>query len=267
MPLFVADYLADTQHLNAEEHGVYLLLLMHQWQHGSIPNDEELLSRIAKMQLQSNWSRVWRRVSPFFKHGKTVGGVDETILQQGRCVAELEKAIDISEKRRNAALQRRSKTHANAGANAGELHMQSHMQNLARARVRLHPHLQQRTSSSVCDPPTHKVGQHRHRLGTNFLLNETDIQFATEQGWDLNRVQTELARFRDHAKAKDRKAADWHAAWRMWVTDPLNNKSPNGGQDGTHVRKRGDIIAAADQLVADAGALVEDERRKERGGD
>ena len=34
MPVYVGDYLADTCHLNAEEHGCYFLMLMHQWRVG-----------------------------------------------------------------------------------------------------------------------------------------------------------------------------------------------------------------------------------------
>ncbi len=50
MPLYIGDYLADTLHLSAEEHGAYLLLIMHYWRNGgAIKNDKNLLKNIAKI--------------------------------------------------------------------------------------------------------------------------------------------------------------------------------------------------------------------------
>jgi uncharacterized protein YdaU (DUF1376 family) len=49
MPLYVADYLADTAHLSAAESGAYLHLIMHYWQHGGLPDHDELLRRISRM--------------------------------------------------------------------------------------------------------------------------------------------------------------------------------------------------------------------------
>ena len=49
MPLSIGDYLKNTQHLSAEEHGAYLLLIMHYWIHGKIKNDKKLIKNITKI--------------------------------------------------------------------------------------------------------------------------------------------------------------------------------------------------------------------------
>jgi uncharacterized protein YdaU (DUF1376 family) len=49
MPVYIGDYLRDTEQLSDKEHGVYLLLLMHYWvKNGAIGSDVERLARVAK---------------------------------------------------------------------------------------------------------------------------------------------------------------------------------------------------------------------------
>ena len=43
MPLYIGDYMADTGHLSTAEHGCYLLLIMHYWENGSIPIEDDKL--------------------------------------------------------------------------------------------------------------------------------------------------------------------------------------------------------------------------------
>lgn len=68
MPLYIADYLADTRRLNAAEHGAYLLLIMEYWQIGSLPEDDRQLSRIACM-TEKEWKDARPIVEGFFEEG------------------------------------------------------------------------------------------------------------------------------------------------------------------------------------------------------
>jgi uncharacterized protein YdaU (DUF1376 family) len=49
MPVNIGDYLKDTQHLDAQRHGCYLLWLMHYWIRGPLPNSMEQLILIGKL--------------------------------------------------------------------------------------------------------------------------------------------------------------------------------------------------------------------------
>jgi len=66
MPLYVADYLADTAHLGALEHGAYLMLIMNYWQRGkALPADDERLRRIARVDV-GQWDAVKSDIAEFF---------------------------------------------------------------------------------------------------------------------------------------------------------------------------------------------------------
>ena len=61
MPLYVADYLADTGHLSAAEHGSYLLLIMHYWSNGGLPDDDRKLARIAR-NTNAEWQKTKKNI-------------------------------------------------------------------------------------------------------------------------------------------------------------------------------------------------------------
>lgn len=95
MPLYVADYLADTTHLSTEEHGAYLLLLMAAWKRGGrLPVDDKQLAAIARMK-PAAWRRVSQVILAFFHP-------DDGGLVQKRMMEEIERAAGVRDRRKNA---------------------------------------------------------------------------------------------------------------------------------------------------------------------
>src|SRR5271166_7046271 len=80
MPLYIADYLADTAHLRAAESGAYLHLIMHYWRHGSLPDDDSQLTTIAKM-YPDEWSRARVLIQPLFQVGWRHKRIDKELAE------------------------------------------------------------------------------------------------------------------------------------------------------------------------------------------
>lgn len=118
MQLYVGDYLADTLHLTTEQHGAYLLLLMTMWRaDASLPNDPVKLARIARVSTK-RWPSVWSEIAPFFV-------VDGDKITNPRLTKEHQKAVSISQERRNAGKKggeaNALKSKASGEANASDL--------------------------------------------------------------------------------------------------------------------------------------------------
>jgi uncharacterized protein YdaU (DUF1376 family) len=88
MPLYVGDYLGDTGHLTTAQHGAYLLLMMHYWRKGELPDDDRQLSKITKLPLKT-WCEYRPTLQDFFYEG----------WKHKRIDAELARMMRVSEKR------------------------------------------------------------------------------------------------------------------------------------------------------------------------
>jgi len=111
MPLYVADYLGDTMHLTTLQHGAYVLLLMHYWRTGPLPDDHEELAAIVKLD-EKAWKGVWAKLCGFFTptDGK---------LHQKRMDWERRRWTEISDKRRDAGkrgAEAKHRSHTNNGS-------------------------------------------------------------------------------------------------------------------------------------------------------
>jgi uncharacterized protein YdaU (DUF1376 family) len=88
MPLYVGDYLGDTGHLTTAQHGAYLLLMMHYWRKGELPDDDRQLAKISKLPLKT-WCDHRTVLQQFFHDG----------WKHKRIDAELARMMRISEQR------------------------------------------------------------------------------------------------------------------------------------------------------------------------
>lgn len=66
MPLYVADWDADTAHLDCEQDGAYGRLVRRYWRAGPPPDDDAQLARIVRMPL-ARWRKVRPVVAAFFR--------------------------------------------------------------------------------------------------------------------------------------------------------------------------------------------------------
>ena len=87
MPLYVADYLRDTDHLTIEESGAYLHLLMAMWaRDGTIPDNDHDNARRLHFRIDK-WRRVKERLMPFLARAEN-GNLTQKRLYNERLAAQ-----------------------------------------------------------------------------------------------------------------------------------------------------------------------------------
>jgi uncharacterized protein YdaU (DUF1376 family) len=113
LPLWTDAYLADTTDLSAEEHGVYLLLLMAAWRTPtcSLPDDDERLARMAKV-----GAKKWRKLRPVMERFFTV---EDGQWTQNRLLKERDRVETSRSQKRQAAHAKHAKNKDNGSAGAG----------------------------------------------------------------------------------------------------------------------------------------------------
>lgn len=85
MPLYIGDYLADTQRLSTIQHGAYFLLMLDYWKNGPLPDDDSILASITKLAPDA-WSIHRALLERFFR-------ISDGHWHHKRIDAEREKAV------------------------------------------------------------------------------------------------------------------------------------------------------------------------------
>ncbi len=119
MPFYVGDYLAKTAHLTTEQHGAYVLLMLHYWANGGLPTNDQELMAIARMDAgkwQSNCLAIARFFTRDWKHHR----IEE----------ELAKVKTISEKRALAGLKGAWSKHGGPSGKVWQMPPHSHSHKL-----------------------------------------------------------------------------------------------------------------------------------------
>jgi uncharacterized protein YdaU (DUF1376 family) len=198
-PFYWRDYIGDTGHLSLMEHGAYLLLMAHYYMTGEpLPANAEQLHRICRAFADAERHACQSVLDQFFV-------LEGDVYRNARADEEIEKARKISEVRANAARSRHSANHANAYANAEQMHTQPQPQSQT--------HLQAEKAIAPSAP-----AKRASQMPVDFDLSDEMRQFARDNGLD---AQREFDAFRDYHRSKGSKFLDWKSAWRTWIRNAV----------------------------------------------
>jgi len=243
MPLYVADYLADTRHLSTTEHGAYLLLIMHAWtNNGQLPLDETRLARIAGLSSRE-WSASRAVILQFFMQ-------HEDGYRHKRVDAELTRTDEIIEKRRRAgkasAASRRQRS-----ANTCSTHFETNgpanapTQGQQTARPSQSPYVSA-SANAAADTAQELQRQHppalpRKPISPDWRPSPDDLAFVATNtpgsAWSPEKLTRITHEFVAHYRSRGILSADWSADFRRWILRqprferPHETPSPAGFSD------------------------------------
>ena len=201
MKMYWGDYLGDTYHLRAIEHGGYLLMIAHYWRAGCLPDDPDKLARIARM-TRKEWDRYGETIMQFFPDGK-----HKRIDEERNKAETLSEVNKLSAKKRwnsvndAKSLETLNEDYANAQPTQSE-------GNANHSHNHIHNHIKK--DNRVIMP------SRGSRLPNDWQPSFDEIEFARQLGVD---GATEADKFRDYWIAQPGQKGvktNWASTWRNW---------------------------------------------------
>lgn len=222
MKLYIAEYLAETTHLDATAHGAYMLLIMAMWRTGGkLPRDEDKLARVAQC-TADQWAAVRADVLAFFR-------ISGGIIRHKRVSEELAKydaVVDGAKRAGKASAGKRSRKN-------NALDVNERPKNVQRKSNQIEPEREledkpptplnggeQDSSGEDAEKGAEPAGRRKPKrpIPADFPSSE---EIAAEQAKaravcanvDLT---YQAQRFRNWAEGGDHRYADWPKTWQNW---------------------------------------------------
>lgn len=214
--LYIADYLADTMHLQAEEHGAYLLLIFNYWQTAK-PIPKSRLQLIARVSSE-RWTDVERTLNEFFNDTGTHWQHDRIDAD----LAKVESKQDQAVKAGKASAAARNKQKSNGEPTSVPTDVQPPVPTDDGVP------LERKGNHTDTDTDTDKKNRRGSRLPVDWEITEhwKTEAMRVRPDWHDQHVQRIADGFRDYWVSKPGGGAiktDWLATWRNWCR---NDKSP-----------------------------------------
>lgn len=221
MPFYVSDYLADTWHLNATEHGAYCLILFTYWKAQTGPeNDEETLALITRL-TPAKWNHIKHKILPFFKI--EIDGLLEKYNPDKNQIGRLwnkriEKELNYIKTNKHsghlggiASGKARSKTPSESEAN-GEANSEANREAKPQANAK-----ELELELELKKKKTSKKKKNKTAAPAEFEITAEMKKWAEPLGFSTIALVGQTEIFLDWHRARGNKFVNWNAAWRNWI--------------------------------------------------
>lgn len=239
-----AAYLGDTRHLSTLEHGAYLLLIAHYWQHQGLPGDEGALARIAGLSPQE-WSQSRATLSSLFKLGNWKHRRIEAELTETARLARAGRAGGIAS---GAARRKRAQEPRTIEAQS------FNQPRTKREALKEREDSEGAIAPSAADAP--RAAQKPIYRNAKHELWGEGVPILVQLGLSERRARENIGRWLRDAKDEVSVLGAIQRARDHGVIDPVPwiTRALTGGQ---HVAQTNSLVAAAERAAERARALLE----------
>lgn len=179
MPLYIGDYLGDTMHLEAAEHGAYLLLIMHYWMNGPLPDNDRRLRGIAKLSADQ-WLESRETIAEFFE--LTDGYWHHERIESEKNKAEARRVASSVNGKKGGRPRKKQPSEETQKKPIG-FDEETHSLILGEPRSNLDPNLEKSSSPSPSPTPSEETSVPEERVGTEVLKNSVG---GSSESWGVS---------------------------------------------------------------------------------